>query len=63
MEIGNDLDQVYFLVQSVSIMRVLEIVTIVKSITAKQIFKKHKEVKKLLWGGNLYTTNTLFAKL
>ena len=56
VEIGNDLDHVHFLVQSVPTMRVSEIVTIVKSITAKQIFKKHKEVKKLLWGGNLWTS-------
>ena len=56
VEIGNDLDHVHFLVQSVPTLRVSEIVTIIKSITAKQIFKKHKEVKKLLWGGNLWTS-------
>ena len=37
-------------------MRVSEIVTIIKNITAKQIFKKNKEVKKLLLGGNLWTS-------
>ena len=44
VEIGNDLDHIHFLVQSVSMMRVSEIVMIVKNITAKKIFKKHKEV-------------------
>jgi REP element-mobilizing transposase RayT len=35
---------------------VTRIVTIIKSITAKEIFAKHKEVKKILWGGNLWTS-------
>ena len=53
LEIGNDLDHVHFLVQSVPTLSVTKIVTIIKSITAREIFAKHKEVKKVLWGGNL----------
>lgn len=56
IEIGNDLDHVHFLVQSVPTMTVSKIVTIIKSITAKEIFKKHKNIKKVLWGGNLWTS-------
>ena len=56
VEIGNDLDHVHFLVQSVPTVTVSEIVKTIKSITAKEIFKKHKEVKKVLWGGNLWTS-------
>ena len=56
VEIGNDLDHIHFLVQSVPTMTVSEIVTIIKSITAKRIFKRHKEVKKVLWGGSLWTS-------
>jgi len=56
VEIGNDLDHVHFLVQSVLTLSVTRIVTIIKSITAREIFAKHKEVKKLLWGGNLWTS-------
>jgi len=56
VEIGNDLDHVHFLVQSVPTLSVTRIVTIIKSITAREIFAKHKEVKKLLWGGNLWTS-------
>ena len=26
-----------------------------KSITAKEVFKKHPEVKKILWGGEFWT--------
>ena len=56
VEIGNDLDHVHFLVQSVPTLSVTRIVTIIKSITAREIFAKHKEVKKILWGGNLWTS-------
>ena len=56
LEIGNDLDHVHFLVQSVPTLSVTKIVTIIKSITAREIFAKHKEVKKNLWGGNLWTS-------
>ena len=56
LEIGNDLDHVHFLVQSVPTLSVTRIVTIIKSITSREIFAKHKEVKKILWGGNLWTS-------
>ena len=51
-----DDDHVHFLVQSVSTLSVSRIVTIIKSITAKQIFQKHEDVKKFLWGGSLWTS-------
>ena len=56
VEIGNDLDHVHFLIQSVPTLSVTRIVTTIKSITAREIFAKHKEVKKILWGGNLWTS-------
>ncbi len=56
VEIGNDEDHVHFLIQSVPTLTVTRIVTIIKSITAREIFAKHKDVKKMLWGGNLWTS-------
>ena len=56
VEIGNDVDHVHFLIQSVPTLAVARIVTIIKSITAREIFAKHKDVKKVLWGGNLWTS-------
>ena len=56
VEIGNDLDHIHFLVQSVPTMTVSNLVTTIKSITAKVIFKKHKKVKKILWRGSLWTS-------
>ena len=32
-----------------------EIVRIVKSITAREIYRRHPEVKTMLWGGNIWT--------
>ncbi|MEI6728441.1 MAG: IS200/IS605 family transposase [bacterium] len=56
LEIGTDQDHVHFLVQSVPILSVTKIVTIIKSITAKQLFILHPEIKKKLWGGNIWTS-------
>jgi len=56
LEIGNDEDHVHFLVQSVPKMTVTRMVQIIKSITAREVFLKHPEVKKQLWGGNLWTS-------
>ena len=56
LEIGMDEDHVHFLIQSVPSLPITRIVTILKSITARQIYEKHPEVKKDLWGGNFWTS-------
>jgi len=56
VEIGADKDHVHFLIQSVPMMRVSEVVRITKSCTAREIFRRHKEVKKFLWGGSMWTS-------
>jgi REP element-mobilizing transposase RayT len=56
VEIGNDLDHIHFLVQSVPTITVTRIVTVIKSITAKQIFKKYPQLKKDMWGSSLWTS-------
>nr|WP_295783801.1 IS200/IS605 family transposase [Rhodoferax sp.] len=55
LEIGTDKDHVHFLVQSVPRYSVTKIVTMLKSITAKEIFKRCPQVKKKLWGGEFWT--------
>ena len=35
---------------------ITKIVTIIKSITAREIFSKHPEVKKILWGASLWSS-------
>ncbi|MFH1004702.1 MAG: IS200/IS605 family transposase [Bacteroidota bacterium] len=56
VEIGADEDHIHFLVQSVPTWDVRKIVTTIKSITAKQIYLHHPDVKKFLWGGNIWTS-------
>ena len=55
LEIGTDEDHVHFLVQSVPTYSVSKIVTMIKSITARQIFKRCPQVKRQLWGGEFWT--------
>ena len=48
VEIGADENHVHFLIQSVPMMSVKEIAQTVKSITAKELFRLHPEVKSQL---------------
>ena len=56
LEIGADNDHVHFLINTIPHRSVSDMVKIIKSITAKQIYKQHPEVKKFLWGGNIWTS-------
>lgn len=55
IEIGTDHDHVHFLIQSVPMYSPSKIIQIIKSITAKELFRLHPEVKRQLWGGELLT--------
>ena len=55
LEIGTDVDHVHFLVQSVPSYSVTKIVTLVKSLTAREVFRQCPQVKKQLWGGEFWT--------
>ena len=55
IEIGADKNHVHFLIQSVPKYSVSQLVKIIKSITARQIFAQCPEVKKDLWGGEFWT--------
>ncbi len=55
LEIGTDEDHVHFLIQSVPAYSVTKVVTLVKSLTAREIFRRCPKVKKQLWGGELWT--------
>jgi putative transposase len=55
LEIGTDKDHVHLLVQSVPTYSVTKIVTIIKSLTAREIFKLCPQVKKQLWGGEFWS--------
>ena len=55
LEIGTDNDHVHFLVQSVPTYSVTKLVTMIKSLTAREIFRRCPQVKKQLWGGEFWT--------
>ena len=55
LEIGTDDNHVHFLVQSVPTYSPTKILTTIKSITAREIFRLNPEVKKKLWGGEFWT--------
>ena len=55
LEIGTDADHVHFLVQSVPMYSVKKIVQLIKSLTAREIFRRCPEVKKKLWGGEFWS--------
>ena len=61
LEIGTDKDHVHFLVQSLPMYSVTKIVTIIKSLTAREIFHRCPHVKKQLWGGEFWTDEYLLA--
>ena len=56
LEIGYESNHVHFLVQSVPNYSVSEMVRMLKSITAKQLFQMHPELRELLWGGKFWTS-------
>jgi REP element-mobilizing transposase RayT len=55
LEIGTDSNHVHFLVQSVPMYSPTKIVTLIKSITAREVFIHHPEVKEKLWGGEFWS--------
>ena len=55
LEIGTDKDHVHFLIQSVPRYSITKIVTMLKSLTAREIFTRCPQVKKILWGGEFWT--------
>ena len=55
LEIGTDKDHVHFLVQSVPTYSVTKLVTTIKSLTAREIFRRCPQVKRQLWGGEFWS--------
>ena len=61
LEIGSDEDHVHFLIQSVPTKAPSEIARIIKSITAREIYRLYPEVNKKLWGGNIWSEGYFVA--
>jgi putative transposase len=54
LEVGTDKDHVHFLVQSVPTYSPKKVVQTIKSITAREIFRRKPEVRKILWGAEFW---------
>ena len=55
LEIGTDKDHVHFLVQTVPMYSPTKVVRVIKSITAREVFRQMPSVKKQLWGGQFWS--------
>jgi putative transposase len=56
IEIGADADHVHFLIQTVPDISPTELARTIKSITAREIFKRVPDVKMQLWGGAFWSS-------
>lgn len=56
IEISYESDYVHFLVQSVPSYSVSKMTNMLKSITAKELFRRFSEIKLKLWGGKFWTS-------
>ena len=63
LEIGYEENHVHFLIQSVPSLSISEICMKVKSITAKEIFRRFPEVKLKLWGGNFWASGFMQIRM
>ena len=55
IEIGTEEDHVHFLVQGAATYSPSKIVRVLKSIIAKEMFKRHPELRNTLWGGEFWS--------
>jgi putative transposase len=55
LEIGTDKDHVHFLIQSLPRYSPTKIIQMVKSLTAREVFRRAPEVKRQLWGGEFWS--------
>lgn len=56
VEIGTDENHVHFLIQSVPMLSPKQIIQTVKSLSAKEVFKRHPGFKAEMWGGKFWSS-------
>jgi putative transposase len=61
LEIGADENHVHFLVQCAPTYSPTQIVRIIKSLTARELFSRFPNLRKSLWGGSLWTSGYFVA--
>ena len=58
-KVDFDQDHVHIMLQHLPTHSSSSVIKIIKSITAREIFKHYPEVKTMLWGGNFWTQGLL----
>lgn len=61
LEIGTDHDHVHFLLQSVPTYSPTQLVRLIKSLTAREMFRRVPTVKKQLWGGEFWSKGSCIS--
>lgn len=59
--VGIDLNHVHYLLSAAPKFSPAQIIQTVKSITARELFRKHPDLKRELWGGHLWTEGYFVA--
>ncbi len=62
-QVGIDTNHVHYLISSVPKYAPSAIIRIVKSITAHELFQRHPDLKRELWGGELWTDGFYVASV
>ena len=60
-QVGIDTNHVYYPVSAVPKFSPSQIIRVIKSITAREMFKRHPDLKRELWGGELWTDGFFVA--
>ena len=60
-QVGIDRDHVHYLVSAAPKFSPSRVIQIIKSITARELFRRHPELRKELWGGELWTDGFFVA--
>lgn len=55
LEIGTDRDHVHFLVQTIPPYSPTKVVRVIKSLTAREVFRRVPAVKRYRWGGEFWS--------
>jgi putative transposase len=62
-QIGIDTNHVHYLVSAALKYAPAELMQIIKSITARELFKRHPDLKEQLWGGELWSEGYFVATI
>ena len=60
-QLGIDTNHVHYLISAAPKFSPSQLIRLIKSITARELFKRHPDLRKELWGGELWTDGFFVA--